>query len=98
MGSSTTLREGNNRMILITLKMDDLDNFKMDDLDNSLEDADHADDADDSKRDALENEDSALEDLDNFLVDKDLDDSLADDEPLEDCEDVLDEHTDVVSE
>ena len=50
------------------------------------------------KRDALENEDSALEDLDNFLVDKDLDDSLADDEPLEDCEDVLDEHTDVVSE
>ena len=50
------------------------------------------------KRDALENEDSALEDLDNFLVDKDLDDSLADDKPLEDCEDVLDEHTGVVSE
>jgi len=50
------------------------------------------------KSDALENEDSALEDLDNFLVDKDLDDSLADDKPLEDCEDVLDEHTDVVSE
>ena len=50
------------------------------------------------KRDALENEDSALEDLDNFLVDKDLDDSLADDEPLEDCEDGLDEQTDVVSE